>query len=539
MKKVWVVILVVTMLTGILSGCKGSDSEQSEAETGSSTASTSTETGNTETDSASSKEPITLKVMLQIRDVDSLVPVEEMELIKELEEKTGVHVEWDVIKAADWTTKLNLMFASGEYPDIIISGEVDDEEYGVTQEILLPLDELTKEHMPTYTARIEAEEEDPTEGLVASNGKTYSVGYMVGQKINTNQHFFINQTWLTNLGLEMPTTLDELTDVLRAFKTQDPNGNGEADEIPVEMGLDTGFYSVRYMLPMFGIPCDPDKWIYIDDNKKVQFTPIQEGFRDAMEWFHVLYQEELLDAEVISQDINTIETKIKEANLGFFNAWRLTAMGWDEGVAKDCVLYMPTAPEGSKASLYRYIEKARSGAFLTVTNQYVEESLRWLDALLDTETMFSLYYGVKGEGWDYNTENGKIDSIITDTSGVKSWLDVNTLFFAPGGYISDTFNMSPQRIEKTDYCIAYDEAGLIQKYSNDYLDTAPLTSEQLQGITLKETDIDNAVVEYMAGFITRGVSDDEWNAFVKLFEDMKVSEYIDMYQKAIDQMELK
>ena len=137
--------------------------------------------------------------------------------------------------------------------------------------------------------------------------------------------------------------MESLTEVLRAFKTGDPNGNGEADEVPLEMGLDTGFYSVRYILPLFGIPCDPDKWIYIDDNKQVQFAATQDGFRECMEWLNMCYTEGLVDAEVLSQDLNTIETKLAGGNVGFFPAWRLVAMGWDEGVAKDAVFWMPDA----------------------------------------------------------------------------------------------------------------------------------------------------------------------------------------------------
>lgn len=99
--------------------------------------------------------------------------------------------------------------------------------------------------------------------------------------------------------------------------------------------------------------------------------------------------------------------------------------------------------------------------------------------------------------------------------------------------------MSPQRIEKTDYCLQYDAAGVLQKYSNDYLRLAPLTSEQIQVSALKETDIENAVVENMAKFITNGVTDDSWNTFVTLFEKMGADEYVKMYQDAIDQIEIK
>ena len=44
---------------------------------------------------------------------------------------------------------------------------------------------------------------------------------------------WINKEWLDKLGLAVPTTTDELYNVLKAFKTQDPNGNGKADEIPL------------------------------------------------------------------------------------------------------------------------------------------------------------------------------------------------------------------------------------------------------------------------------------------------------------------
>lgn len=484
---------------------------------------------------------ITLKVMLAIRDTDTMIAPEEMPAVQRLDELTGIKTEWEVIKGSDWDTKLNLMFASGEYPDVIIApnGQVDDEEYGVTQQLLIPMDDLIEQYMPNYTSRRDAEDDDPTVSLVASDGQTYSVGYLVGQNINTNQHYFINQTWLDALGLETPTDVESLTEVLRAFKTGDPNGNGEADEVPLEMGLDTGFYGIRYILPLFGIPCDPDKWIYIDNDKQVQFAATQDGFRECMEWLNMCYTEGLVDAELLSQDLNTIETKLAGGNVGFFTAWRLIAMAWDEGVAKDAVFWMP---DTEATSCYRYLEVARPGAYITATNENVEATARWLDAMLETEMQFSLYYGEQdatdGTGWAYN-DNGKIDSINDGTVEVRNYLDCNTMFWAPGKYISDTFNMPEQRTEKTDYCLQSDEAGIIQKYSNDYLDMAPLTSEQLQSITLKETDINNAVVENIAGFVSGGVTDESWNSFVSLFDGMGVSDYVKMYQDAIDTMELE
>lgn len=120
----------------------------------------------------------------------------------------------------------------------------------------------------------------------------------------------------------------------------------------------------------------------------------------------------------------------------------------------------------------------------------------------------------------------------------QNFLDCNALFFGPGKYIDSVFQWPEQRVEKTQYCQTYDSAGIMQKYSNDYLDMAPLTSEQLQANTLVETDINNAVKENMATFITEGVTDDSWNAFVSMFDGMKVADYVNVYQSAIDTMDL-
>lgn len=552
-KKALALMMAAALAVSALAGCgsssgttsaTGTASGETAAESGAAgdTAAAQADGNFNETGYPIVKEPITLKVMIAIRDSDSLTDFDEMPGVKRLEEETGIHAEWEVIKGSDWKTKLNLAFASGEYPDVILAtngeGQLDDEEYGVTQGIVIPLDDLIDQYMPNFVERRDAEDNDPTTSLVASDGKIYSVGYLVGQNINTNQHYFINQEWLDALNLETPANVEELTEVLRAFKTGDPNGNGEADEIPLEMGLDIGFNGIRYMLPLFGLPCDPDKWIYIDDDKKVQFIATQDGFRDCMEWLHMLYEEGLVDPEIVSQDFNTVETKLKEGNVGFFTAWRLVAMAYDEGVASNSVLWMPD----SSASLYRYLELCRPGAFVTSSNQNVPATMRWLDALLETDMMFSLYYGEQdageGLGWIYD-ENNKITVTNDGSAEVKNYIDCNTLFFAPGKYLSETFNMPEQRTEKTEYCEKYDTAGIIQKYSNDYLDMAPLTSEQLQDSSLKETDINNAVVENIAAFVTAGVTDDSWNSFVSMFDGMGIADYVQMYQDAVDTMGLE
>lgn len=396
-------------------------------------------------------EDLTLKIMLAIRDGDTIKAPEELAAVQDLEALTGVNIEWEVIKASDWSMKTNLMFASGEMPDIIIAvngqGQIDYEEYGVSQELVIPLDDyITEELMPNYYSRIQAEESDPTISLVASDGKTYSIGYLVGQYICEEGHYFINRDWMNELGLEDPTTIEELTEVLRKFKEAYP------DYVPYEMGL-------------------------------------------------------------------------------------------DDGVAANSECILPPSVDGKGAYMDRYLELARPCAFITATNEHVEESIRLLDAMMDTEMQADLYYGpqnpTEGTGWVYDEENGKINTVTVSDVTVKNQIDCNTQFFAPGDYISENYNLSEQRLEKIDYCQMYDEAGVINTYSSQYFAMSGLTADVLADFSLIETDIDNAVSEAVADFVAHGVTDDSWDSFVSKFDGMNIDQYVSTYQEAIDGMDLE
>lgn len=548
-KKVVATMLCLALLTGTMTGC-GSKEMSSSSEVGKgSSVSTESAVGSTaeqevddnfnETGYPIVNESITLKILCTVADSSSLVDSDEMPVLQDLEEKTGIHTEWEFVKKSDWQTRLNLIFASEEYPDIILcsSGTMDEEAYGVDQGILLPLDDLIEKYMPTYTERVEAEETDPTVALIASDGQKYSVGYLWAQDISTRSHFFINQGWMDKLKLEMPSTVEGLTDVFRAFKTQDPNGNGEADEIPMSFDLNRSDYSIRYLFNLFGLPLDAEyyKWIYLDNEKQVQFAPTKKEFRECLEWLHLCYKEGLLDVETITQDGNMIQSKLTEGTIGFFSNWRMNGMGYDASpTTENCTLYVP----GEGASMLRYLELAKPGAYVTSTNENVPATMRYLDAMLETDTMWSLYWGKQEDGrWLYE-EDGTISttSVKGPVPGISPGM--YALFFGPSEYIQ-IYNPQPSRVEKTEFCDKYESAGLIQKYANSYLNMVSFGGEEQSQITLKETDIENAVMENLASFIKNGVTDDSWKIFTEILESMNVSEYVQAYQAGIDAMDIQ
>lgn len=549
-KKLMATLLAIALLATCLAGCSNSSDDKTTAADNKTTVAPSgdktTEGGEETTVEA---EDITLNVWLCIKANNKIVDPSEIEVLKQIEEEVGVKVEWTVIKSDAWDTQLTLMMNSSEYPDVIMSrnGKVDVVAYGVDQGILIPVEEVAEQYIPNYTDRIAMENYDPTASLRQSDGHTYSLGYMSAENISVWSLYYLNQTWMNNLKLQTPTTVDQLTNVLRAFKTQDPNGNSKADEIPLTLTMDIGGTTtdgIGHMLSLFGIPFGgANSLLYVDNDAQVQFIPTQDGFRKCMEWLHTLYAEELLDIEALSQDSDAITRKLEDNVVGFCTLWRAAnGTTFKDTAGKDLALWTP----GEGAMVYNYLELASPRVYLTKANKNLEKTGEWLNALLDTENMFTIMYGKQNQdknvdyaGWYYQEDGLIAQHTATGTAPeLNDYLSGNTIFFAPGSYKAQTMVFSAANLERSEASDVYENANILQKYSNDYLKTVALTPDQSEEKTLMEADMNSAIKEYIAKFIMEGVSDSKWYEFVGIMNSIGCDDYVDMHQEALDTLEL-
>lgn len=453
-----------------------------------------------------------------------------------IEEKTGVHVDFNEVKDADWQTKLNLMFASDKYDDVIIRGGVDDEEYGVMQHLLLPLDEyINEEIMPNYSSRLNIN--NAGDSIPASDGHSYYIGYLIAQNVNHQGTWYINQAWLDQLGMEVPTTIDELTEVLRAFKANDMNGNGKADEIPFSASTfnPNAPETVWNQFASFGVP-EIGYYYAIDENDKVYFTPAADGWRECAEWLHLLYSEGLMDVETLTQDSNLWANKVNASQVGFFCYLRLINTALLPDVYKDFHSILPPVAEGHKAAVSQILEIPEQGARLTVTNPYPVETLKWIDAQLETETMMVAANGRVGEQIVVNDE-GKYEVInVPENNGLYDFVPVTCgQFFAPGDYYSAIYQMAPHRVERYEDSQWYAEAGVLEPKSFWYLhDLAQLTVDESAEASLIFTELDTFIKESLTTFIRDGVTDASFEAFLKTANDIGAQRYIEIYQTGYD-----
>ncbi len=487
------------------------------------------------------QEPLTLKVFQYCLE-NQQVDFDNLWFFKELEAKTNIHIEWEVVKDADWKAKLNLMFASGEYPDIIIRGEIDSiEEYGVTQGILVPLDDYLEEYMPNYYSRLQMN--DANASIPASDGKTYWIGNLTAQNVNHDGNHFINKAWLEKLNLEMPTTIDELTNVLRAFRDGDPNGNGQKDEIPMSAAdLIHQTQGVYTHFANFGVPLNRFVYACIDENNKVVFPGYMAGFRAACEWLNLCYNEGLLDPESITQDSNVWGTKMNAGQVGYTTYLRLINTALAPEIAAQFTSLIPPASEYG-VQVPRILEVPSMGAALTVANKHIPETLRWLDAQFETETMMVSVNGPVKEGGPIEptikiNDNGKYEIVsIPENNGLYQYVPVyHGQFFAPGDYYFDIYEMPPHRVERYNYSKEYEEAGVLEKNSFYYLyRLAKMDSESQLEATRLFNEIEKFMKESIANFITGGVTDENWQTFLDTAKAVGADRYVELYQKAYDE----
>ena len=446
-----------------------------------------------------------------------------------VEPKTNTHVTFQMVKDADWATNVNLMFAvPDQMPDMIIRHAVDVEEYGVSQGLLLPLDEyLTEEIMPNYVSRLNIN--NAGDSIPASDGKTYYIGFLMAQNVNHTGTWYVNQAELDKLGRTAPTTIEEVTELLRAMKADGIKWPFSASY--TQFGPET----IWNQFASFGVP-ENTYYYFIDADDKVQFTCAQDGWRACVEWLHQLYEEELMDPESLTQDSNLWANKVNDGEVGYFCYLRLINTAIDADKTGNFKSILPPAADGFKACVSQILEVPEAGAYLTKNCKDPVAALKWIDAQLETETMMVSLNGKVGEQIVLNDE-GKYEVIdIPADNGLYQFVPVTMgQFFAPGDYYTSIYQMAPHRVERYEDSKRYAEAGVLEPKSFQYLrDLSKMSNEDATEAADIYTELQKLVEESFADFVRNGVTDESWNSFLGQAKAIGCERYIELYQNAYD-----
>lgn len=149
------------------------------------------------------------------------------------------------VDLGDYENKLNAMIASGSPPDIFNSYSKPKIKDLVDNKAILQLDPLLEKS----GKNISENKGKYLKGIGYIDGKTYAIPNAYG----LGNGLAIRQDWLDKLGLKVPTTLDEYENVLKAFVTKDPDGNGKNDTIGLGLSVSID-QTFEHVFAAYGVP---------------------------------------------------------------------------------------------------------------------------------------------------------------------------------------------------------------------------------------------------------------------------------------------
>lgn len=351
------------------------------------------------------EEKVTLKFTTQSSPFAPEDPNDKL-IFQRLEEETNVHIDWTNYQT-DFIEKRNLDIASGELPDAFHNAAASDYDLltWARDEIIIPVDDLVDEYMPNLKAIYDKNPEYRAM-VTAPDGHMYSFPWIeeLGEdkeSIHTiNAIPWINVDWLDNLGLDMPETTEEFKEVLRAFKNDDPNGNGEQDEIPLSFISGGGNEDLKTLFGAFGIG-DNDDHLVVNNDGTLDFTADNEEYKEAIKFFSELYAEGLIDEEAFEQDWNTYIAKGAEHLYGVYFTWdRANVTGDNESYQ---MLPPLEGPNGEKhITRTNNIGFSRDRFVITTANKNLELTAKWVDKMYEPLQSVQNNWGTYGDEEEQN-----------------------------------------------------------------------------------------------------------------------------------------
>lgn len=486
------------------------------------------------------EEPVTYTIMANIQGQD--VDPKTTSLQVKLEETTNVCFDWTVLTNAETSERISTVMASGDLPDVFINCLGDEHRltYG-SAGALLPIDEYL-EYMPNLTAILEAHPALKAQ-LTCPDGHIYSIPqvnmYSVwpgdGAYVKTTVN--INQKWLDAVGMEVPTTTDELYEVLKAFKTMDPNGNGEADEIPLTFRYD-GWNSTpdAFLFGPFGITGFGMK-VNVE-NGKVFYAITDERYVEAINYMNKLYTEGLIDPESFTQDDNRYNAKIAEGNVGIYLDWQGETFVNDPEDPTFVIMGPVAGPDGTKTWTNQSAGYNVNYCMIATTAENPELLCQYFDYMLTEEVSVQTLWGTFDH---YTVNNG--DGTYTRFTGEEypniweSSIRVMPAYFSDE-LVSRTFvenkttGVIGDKTTETKYKASLPYAPYATK---EFYPSVLLSEEANERVAVLDTPVSNAISEKQIAWIM-GESDinTEYAAFLEEVNALGLTELTEIRQAAYD-----
>ncbi len=496
---------------------------------------------------------------------NSVFEYEENDFTKYFEDLTNIHIDWTTVSQADKVAKLNIMFAGGDYQDVVMGSWWNGAElysYG-NQGFLIPLNEYYENDTFYYDIVREAAYEadiltpEIEETMYSPDGNIYAM-YKFGQALHSGyaNRMWIYEPWLEAVDAEMPTTTDELYNVLKLMATEDPNGNGVADEVPLAGSKQGSGWNTQIPLWMF------NSFMYYDNVEKTFLTDGKvetvydyEGLKEAVTYMNMLVEEGLMLSESFTQDVNALKTLTGEDNKiagvvpgGSIASFTAMVDGEEGDWANWTALDPVAGPDGTQYTKWFVPYPA---GMINITNQceYPRATFRLFDALYEEEIGHNAKSGMRGEYWDYvegevaiNGEEAIYKLYASSNTGTTqdtnyTWSQIANNNEMPGWHSYQALKGDSPEIDMES--ILYNAGNAYSAYNPGFDVIVPrltfVDEYDAKLVVDYKTALNQEFDIFVADAIVNGDIDAKWDAYIATIQAIGVEDYEALLQMAYDE----
>ncbi|OMF22712.1 ABC transporter substrate-binding protein [Paenibacillus sp. FSL H8-0548] len=550
MKKRLVSLLAVVMMTSMVLGACSTDNKPSNAAT-----------NKPQTEETGATAPVEIS-LFAVQETNIDLPTNKF--TKFVEEKFNIKLKFESTPPDGAKEKRQISLASGDYPDAyMLPGYIDQftqadvVKYG-KQGVLVPLNDLIEKYAPNIKAAME-KDSDLKAFNTAPDGNIYGlVAYSQCFHCSYPNKMWINTKWLDKLQLEMPKTPEEFKAVLKAFKTQDPNGNGIADEVPLSGSTeDFGVRVIPFL--MNGFVYDDDRNYLNLTNGKVESAALKPEWKEGLTYIKSLYDEGLIDPGAFAQNAEAFkkigengDAQILGAGAGMHPAIFVNIDVGNTNSADYNPVPPLTGPHGSFAT--HDGGGVAPGAKFVITNKASEEQqialIKLVDYMFTEEGQTNSASGMEGIDWRKPKEGevalgegvepkvATIPSVEGDAPRNAGWSGT-AHFYMPREY-RDSWVQGTDIYDSANYERRLYQATL-QYQGHEPKELFPLwaiwiDNAEVDEASILQTNIKSYIEQNALQFITGNKSlEKDWDNYLKGLQDLKINRYLEILQKAYDQ----
>ena len=406
---VYIVVYIVIFIAAHLSGCGKSREDSSPA--------VSLQPQGGQSDMSSLPlvtEPVTFTYWIEylgLRYLNESSSLDAAVSFRELERRTGIHIEFIHPSSDDLQNEFKLMMASRDLPDLVanpLDGYPGGIESAIDNRLYVPLNDYLEDYAPNYLACITKTEER------MRDAKTDNGYYAAFWQINDPVQGpwigpAVRKDWLNEAGLETPVTISDWETMLRAFRDQigsktpyklDNSGTDIFSNILSAFGVGRSFYRV---------------------GSTVYYGPSQKAYFDYLDLMHAWYEERLVNpsfynqrgvAYIASMPDDVGACSVMYTAIGKGNKYNRSI---DDPNAHTAAVPYPVLEPGDKIHIRRHnLEIAQANTSVTTACRDIITAIRWLDFGYSDEGAMIINFGVEGQTFIYEDGQPRLSHLITD-----------------------------------------------------------------------------------------------------------------------------